>query len=107
MINLLTNAYKYTGNTKEIRVTVSDHEDQVVIDVTDNGIGISPQEKQRIFEAFFRVGEEHRAGASGAGLGLAIVRDLVERHKGTISVESDKGKGSTFSIHLPAAEGTT
>jgi len=104
VINLLTNAYKYTGKRKEISVSVRDEEDQVVIDVTDNGIGISPRDKERIFQPFFRVGEEHREGASGAGLGLAIARNLVARHKGTITVESEEGKGTTFSVHLPAAK---
>lgn len=103
-INLLTNAYKYTGDTKEISLSVEDLEDEVVIIVTDNGIGISPKEIERIFQPFYRVGDEHREGASGAGLGLAIARNLVEAHKGTISVESEQGKGTTFSIHLPAAK---
>ena len=107
VLNLLTNAYKYTGKVKEIRVSVRDLDDQVVIEVTDNGIGISSQDKRRIFEPFYRVGEEHREGASGAGLGLAIVRDMVVRHEGNITVESEKGQGTTFSIHLPAAERTT
>jgi two-component system phosphate regulon sensor histidine kinase PhoR len=107
MLNLLTNAYKYTGKTKEIRVTVSDDEGQVVITVTDNGIGISALDKERIFQPFYRAGEEHREGASGAGLGLAIVNDLVAKHKGTITVDSERGEGATFSIHLPVAEGTT
>jgi two-component system phosphate regulon sensor histidine kinase PhoR len=106
VLNLLTNAYKYTGKVKDIRVSVRDEEDEVVIDVTDNGIGISPGDTKRIFQPFFRVGEEHREGASGAGLGLAIAQYLVGRHQGTITVESEKDKGSTFSIHLPAAEKT-
>ena len=109
VLNLLTNAYKYTGNVKEIRVSVRDHEDdQVVIERSGQwNRDFSPRINERIFQPFYRVGEEHREGASGAGLGLAIVRDLIHRHKGTITVESEKGKGATFLIHLPAAESTT
>lgn len=104
VLNLLTNAYKYTGNVKEIRVSVRDHEGGVVIEVADNGIGISPQDQRRIFQPFYRVSEEHREGASGAGLGLAIVSDLIDRHDGSITVESEQGKGTTFSIYLPTTE---
>ncbi|MEO0447564.1 MAG: HAMP domain-containing sensor histidine kinase [Verrucomicrobiota bacterium] len=103
VLNLLTNAYKYSGKDKEIRLSVSDLDDQVVIHVADNGIGISPQDRERIFQPFYRAEEEHREGASGTGLGLAIVRNLVSSHKGTITVESEEGKGATFSIYLPMA----
>ena len=94
LINLLTNAYKYTSKVKEINVVVREEEDQVVVEVSDNGIGISQKDKSRIFQPFYRSGEEHREGASGAGLGLAIARKLVELHKGKITVESEIGKGS-------------
>ncbi len=104
VLNLLTNAYKYTGKVKEIRVTVRDQEGSVVIDVSDNGIGISPRDQKRIFQPFYRAGEEHRDGTSGAGLGLAIAHNIVRRQKGTITVQSEEGEGSTFSIHLPATE---
>ena len=104
VLNLLTNAYKYTGKDKQIRVVVRDEEDQVVIEVIDNGIGISPKEKARIFQPFYRGREEHREGTSGAGLGLAIARYLVNRHRGMIGVESEQGQGAKFSIFLPAAE---
>tara|TARA_R110002096_G_scaffold206192_3_gene392309 strand:+ start:4696 stop:5577 length:882 start_codon:yes stop_codon:yes gene_type:complete len=106
VLNLITNAYKYTGKEKEIRVSVRDLEDEVIIEVTDNGIGISAQDQRRIFQPFYRAKDEHREGASGTGLGLAIAHNLVSRHKGTITVESEVGKGTTFSIHLPAAEQT-
>lgn len=104
VLNLLTNAYKYTGKVKEIDVSVSDVKDQVTIAIADNGIGIAPINKSRIFQPFYRAGEEHREGTSGAGLGLAIADKLVRRHKGSISVKSDTGKGAVFSINLPAAE---
>lgn len=107
VLNLLTNAYKYTNKVKEIDVCITDNEDEVVIAVKDNGIGISTKDKAKIFQAFYRAGEEHREGASGAGLGLAIVSNLVTRHKGTIDVESEPGKGTTFFIHLPIAAEVT
>ena len=104
VLNLLTNAYKYTGKDKKIRVSVRDEGGEVIIDVADNGIGISPRDQKRIFQPFYRVGGEHREGASGAGLGLAIARYLIGGHQGTITVDSEKGEGATFSIRLPGAE---
>ena len=103
MINLLTNAYKYTGREKEIGVSVRDEDDKVVIEVADNGVGISPRNQKHVFQPFYRVGEEHRDGASGTGLGLAIVRNLVHRHGGSVEVESKEGEGATFRILLPMA----
>jgi signal transduction histidine kinase len=104
MINLLTNAYKYTGRDKKIGVSVRDEDDKVLIEVTDNGVGISPRNQKHVFQPFYRVGEEHREGTSGTGLGLAIVRDLVLRHGGTVDVESEEGIGATFRILLPIAK---
>lgn len=104
LLNLLTNAYKYTGKNKKIHVAVRDQGNQVIIEVADNGIGIAPGDKARIFQPFYRGKDDHREGTSGAGLGLAIARYLVNRHQGAITVESEPGKGSKFSIHLPVAE---
>jgi signal transduction histidine kinase len=105
VLNLLTNAYKYTGSRKEISVGVEGRDGRVVIDVKDNGIGLSPTEARQIFKPFYRVerGEASRTG--GIGLGLAIARKLVIRHGGSISVSSEKHKGSSFTISLPALEG--
>ena len=104
VLNLLTNAYKYTGEDKQIGVVVRDEDDHVMIDVHDNGIGLTPVEMKRVFQPFYR-GERQDGDTSGAGLGLAIARHIVHRHEGTITVSSEEGKGSTFSIRLPAASG--
>ena len=76
----------------------------MVIEVADNGVGISPRNQKHVFQPFYRVGEEHRDGASGTGLGLAIVRNLVHRHGGSVEVESKEGEGATFRILLPMAK---
>jgi len=101
LLNLLTNAYKYTGKQKQIRLNVHDDAGEVVIDVQDNGKGLTPSEMKRVFQPFYRA-RAHDGSASGAGLGLAIARHLVGRLHGSLTVSSEKGKGSTFTITLPA-----
>ncbi|NQT94593.1 MAG: HAMP domain-containing histidine kinase [Lentisphaerae bacterium] len=103
VLNLLTNAYKYTGKNKRIRINVRDEARHVTIEVNDNGIGLTPAEEKRVFQPFYRVDTQTSGGTSGVGLGLAIARYLANRHEGTIAVTSEKGKGSTFTIRLPAA----
>lgn len=103
VLNLLTNAYKYTGREKKIGVSVRDADDGVTIEVTDNGIGLAPAEAKKVFLPFYRAEDAAEKGTSGVGLGLAIARDLVERQGGRMTVHSEKGKGSSFSVHLPMA----
>ena len=104
VLNLLINAYKYTGQDKQISVGVEDQDGRVVISVADNGIGISKKEISRIFDPFYRVDSNLRAKASGAGLGLAVVQHLVKAHKGEVLVESAEGQGSNFMVRLPRAK---
>ena len=99
VLNLLTNAYKYSGEDKRIDIGVRDGDNDVTIEVRDNGIGLSPAQVKQVFQPFYRV--ERQNGGSGVGLGLAIARYLVGRHKGSLSVESEEGHGSTFIIRLP------
>jgi two-component system phosphate regulon sensor histidine kinase PhoR len=106
VLNLLTNAYKYTEKQKRIGVRVRDDRDRVLIEVFDNGIGLTPAEQERIFRPFYRAGGRAEGERSGTGLGLAIARYLVERHGGEIGVESEKGRGSTFTVILPATTDT-
>jgi signal transduction histidine kinase len=73
----------------------------VVIEVEDNGVGIPPRDRKRIFERFYRVDNLLTRRTAGSGLGLAIARRIVEAHGGRIHVRSELGKGSCFSIHLP------
>lgn len=102
VLNLLTNAYKYTGKEKRIGVALRDENREVVIDVHDNGIGLSPAEAKLVFRPFYRVERKDGGDPSGVGLGLAIARHLVNRQGGTISVHSETDRGSTFTIRLPA-----
>jgi two-component system, OmpR family, phosphate regulon sensor histidine kinase PhoR len=102
VLNLLTNAYKYTPQDKHIRLDAVDEDGRVVITVRDNGIGIPQTALKKIFDPFYRVDTSLRSKASGTGLGLAIVRHLVKLHEGEISVESEPGQGSLFTIRLPA-----
>lgn len=106
ILNLLTNAYKYTGREKRIGLSARDEGGQVVIEVCDNGIGLSPAETKRVFKAFYRAHRPEGGGAGGTGLGLAIARYLVSGQGGEISVRSERGVGSTFLISFPEAVAT-
>ncbi len=104
LLNLLVNAYKYTGKDKRIALGATDRDGRVEIAVADNGIGIPLEEQGRIFEPFHRV-ESNGSAAGGAGLGLAIVDVTVRAMRGTVRVESQVGRGSTFTVSFPAAGG--
>lgn len=103
-LNLLVNAYKYTGKEKRIALTAVDEGGGVAISLRDNGIGIPDAALKKIFDPFYRAETGLSGKAPGAGLGLAIVRHLVKLHNGSISVESEPGRGSLFTIRLPAAK---
>ncbi|HEX9187237.1 MAG TPA: HAMP domain-containing sensor histidine kinase, partial [Vicinamibacteria bacterium] len=107
LCNVLENAVKYSGDGRDIGVTVARRGDEVVVSVRDQGIGIPRHEQERIFERFHRVGGSLVHEVRGVGLGLAIVRHIVEAHRGRVEVESEPGRGSTFRIVLPlgASEG--
>lgn len=102
VVNLLTNALRY-GAGKPVHVSLRQRPGAAVIQVRDEGVGIAPEDVQRVFEQFVRVGERTRV--PGLGLGLYITRQLVEAHGGTIAVESTLGEGSTFTVALPTAGG--
>ncbi|MFO0612414.1 MAG: hybrid sensor histidine kinase/response regulator [Polyangiaceae bacterium] len=106
--NLLTNAAKFTPAGGHVRVGIVRQRDCVRVSVEDDGRGIPADEQQRIFEPFFQIDRAADSQRGGLGLGLAIARDLVVRHGGTIRVTSEgPGRGSTFIIELPLAEGST
>ena len=100
--NLLSNASKYTKSPGHVslRVHTSKNYDQVIITVTDNGIGIAPEQMRHMYQRF-QDGDYRRAGTRGTGLGLALTRDLVYLHGGTISCDSQVGVGTTFTVTLP------
>src|SRR5262249_27475923 len=100
-INLLDNAVKYSGDSKAIEVKVAEQGDFVTISVVDHGIGIASEEREKVFEKFYRVGNVLVHDVKGSGLGLSIVKHIVEAHNGKITVESELGHGSAFIIHLP------
>ncbi|MGQ0508135.1 MAG: sensor histidine kinase, partial [Myxococcaceae bacterium] len=103
LLNLLHNAFKYSGEEKRISLRAHTHEKEVIIDVEDNGVGIAPRDRKRIFDRFYRVDNLLTRKTEGSGLGLAIAKRIVEAHGGRISLQSELGKGSTFTIHLPVA----
>jgi signal transduction histidine kinase len=73
----------------------------VLLEVADEGIGIPPAERERIFEKFYRVGRSETQGRRGSGVGLALVKHIVEAHGGRVTVDSRPGEGSRFTLHLP------
>ncbi len=103
--NLLDNAVKYSGGSKEVRVTISAENGRVAVAVRDRGIGIPHDEQRKIFERFHRVGTGLVHDVKGSGLGLSIVHHIVDAHGGNVSVESEPGQGSTFTIRLPIPGG--
>ena len=98
--NLISNAFKYTNEGGKVTLSVEQEKDAVRFSVADTGIGISPEDQERIFEFFFRASNGNSQGA-GDGIGLSIVRSLVEVHGGKITVDSRPGEGSTFSFTIP------
>lgn len=102
--NLLSNAMKYSGASRDIRVAIARAENEARLSVADFGIGVPSEEQRRIFDRFYRAPEASRV-AGGAGLGLALVRHFAEAHGGRVEVSSEPGKGSTFTIVLPLSRG--
>ena len=100
IFNLLSNAFKFTKDGGYIHVYVGKHEaaNEVLIKVQDNGVGMDEEAARNAFEVFYQGEFENQ---KGSGLGLALSKDLIRMHKGSINVESEKGKGTTFEIHLP------
>jgi signal transduction histidine kinase len=103
LLNLLDNACKYSGERKEITLRAGAENGHVDFAVADNGIGVAPREIKRIFKRFYQVDQRLARTGGGCGLGLSIVQFIVTAHQGTVRVESEPGRGSTFTISIPAA----
>ena len=103
VVNLVSNAVKYSEDGDEINVTAEAVEDYILISVIDHGKGIEPQHLPRLFERFYRVDRARSRQAGGTGLGLAIVKHIARFHGGHVTVESAPGRGSVFTLHLPRA----
>src|SRR6185503_18730809 len=103
LLNLLENAYKYSGDEKRILLSARARSGSVCLEVQDNGIGLSPREAKKVFKRFYQVDQSLSRETGGCGLGLSLVQYIVAAHKGDVRVESEPGKGSTFTIVVPAA----
>jgi signal transduction histidine kinase len=111
--NLLSNACKFTYPGGQIRIGVQFHDDDgleasssgfLLISIADTGVGIAPEEREKIFEPFYRAENPLEVEAAGVGVGLTISRSLVQAHGGQMWVESEPGQGSVFYFTLPLSE---
>ncbi|HKK38818.1 MAG TPA: HAMP domain-containing sensor histidine kinase [Cryomorphaceae bacterium] len=100
LVNLIENAFKY-GDSKGIYVSLKKEKERVLLSVEDNGRGIPPQEQKKIFEKFYRMGNEETRSKKGTGLGLFIVKELVTLHQGKITISDGNLKGARFTVSLP------
>jgi heavy metal sensor kinase len=103
MLNLLDNALNFTTAGGQVTLAVSRHPDGARLDVRDTGVGIGPDAATRVFEPFFRVDDARSSTHSGAGLGLSLVKWIVDAHRGHVAVHSRPGEGSTFTVWLPTS----
>ena len=102
--NLIDNAIKYSPEDTVIKIKLYKKGRNAVVDITDQGIGISEADQAHIFDRFYRVDKARSRGSGGTGLGLSLVDNIVKQHGGAISVKSALGEGSTFTIELPLSQ---
>ena len=101
IVNLLDNAVKYSGAAREIIVRVGEQDGHVTVEVSDQGVGIPAEEQAKIFERFHRVSTGLVHDVKGSGLGLSLVKHIIEAHGGKVTLQSELGRGSAFTVHLP------
>jgi signal transduction histidine kinase len=99
--NLVSNAIKYSPDGTAVTVSARTEGDLLLIEVADQGYGIPPADLERVFEKFYRVPRVQDAGTPGTGLGLSLVREIAELHRGSIAVRSEVNQGSTFTLRIP------
>ena len=104
--NILNNAVKYSPDGGTITVKIEDNHRSVIVRITDEGLGISKQDAEKLFDRFYRVDKARSREQGGSGLGLAISKEVIELHGGSIWVDSVEGEGSTFNFELPYTEFT-
>jgi two-component system phosphate regulon sensor histidine kinase PhoR len=107
LFNLISNAVRYTPESGEIEVSWSKHESEPVFTVRDTGIGIEPHHIPRLTERFYRVDRSRSRASGGTGLGLAIVKHVLSRHQARLEIESEPGRGSTFTVVFPSTRSLT
>jgi signal transduction histidine kinase len=101
IINLLSNAVKYTPSSGKIIIRLNQQQDNAVLTITDTGVGIPEDQQPNLFKPFFRLQDPTNPQLDGTGLGLSLVRNIIERHRGEIIFKSKYGEGSTFGFKLP------
>ena len=106
VLNLVDNAIKYNRPGGKLKILTRVEQSRLVVEIQDNGIGISSADQPHVFERFYRVDKSRNRSLGGSGLGLAIVKKIVEDHGGAISVESALGSGSTFRLWIPRCQAT-
>ena len=104
LTNLVDNAIKYSPEGGDVEVRLDSENGDCLIEVADEGLGIPSSEVERIFEKFYRLDPQQTRGVGGSGLGLYICRELVERMNGRLEVDSEPGRGSRFTVALPAGD---
>ena len=104
VINILENSIRYTPKGGSIKIVVVEKETDVIIEISDTGVGIGNEDLPYIFERFYRVDKSRSRESGGSGLGLAIVKEIVEVHNGSVDVKSEEGKGTSFYIKIPKGE---
>jgi signal transduction histidine kinase/CHASE2 domain-containing sensor protein len=102
--NLVSNAIKYSPDSTEVTLSARAEDEYIALEVADHGYGIPPADLERVFEKFYRVPRVEDAGVPGTGLGLALVREIAELHHGSVSVRSEVGQGSAFTLRIPRKE---